>query len=72
MMRWVFDSTSAAAEALEVVLKHARGSEDHFVFGGITVGQLVNAGLWVEGTVDGLAPKLDAVEGAARAESLGR
>jgi len=72
MIRYLFDSPRAAAEGLEAVLARARHSQDHFVFGGLNVRQLMDAGLWIEGDTDEVQKILDEVPGAVRQEALGR
>jgi hypothetical protein len=72
MIRYLFDSPRAAAEGLETVLRRARDSQDNYVFGGLNVRQLMDAGLWVEGDTDEVQKILDEVPGAVRQEALGR
>jgi len=63
---WYFDSAAAAAEALIVILTDARKSKKTYSFGGLSVTQLLNAGLNVTGELAEVRPKLDAVPGALR------
>lgn len=72
MIRYLFDSELAAAEALGAVLKYARSTEDDFTFGGLSLPQLLSSGLWLTGETDGIAEILDKIEGAVRQETVGR
>lgn len=72
MIHYLFDSPRAAAEALEAVLRYARDSQDNFVFGGLNVRQLMNAGLWLQGDEDGIRKILDEIPGADRQQPVGR
>jgi hypothetical protein len=72
VIRYLFDSPRAAAAGLEAVLLRARKSQDNFVFGGLNVRQLMDAGLWIEGDTDEVQKILDDLPGAVRQEALGR
>lgn len=72
MVRFLFDSTEAAASALLVVLQYARQSTDNFEFGGLTLASLVESGMWMTGDVAGVAALVDRVPGAVRQAEFGR
>lgn len=72
MVRFLFDSTEAAAQALLTVLQYARETTDDFEFGGLTLVSLVESGMWLTGDVSEVAKRLDEVPGAVRQVEVGR
>lgn len=70
--RYLFDSPQAAAAAIRVVLKHARGSKAVYEFGGLSLESLTSSGLWLRGDIDEVVLLLDKVPGAVRQVMLGR
>lgn len=71
MVRYFFDTSTAAATALLVVLKHARSSQDEFTFGPLSVPDLVANGMTVSGNTTKVALLLDDVAGAVRQKKVG-
>ncbi len=62
--RFMFDSTEAAAEALAVVLEDARTSKVFYRFSGLTPQAVLLSGLFLEGELALIQPKLDNIEGS--------
>jgi hypothetical protein len=72
MIRFQFDSQRSAAQALKVVLEHARSGNEKFTFGGLSLASLTADGLWLHGDIETLLPHLEAVPGAVRQDQSGR
>lgn len=72
MIRYLFDSTEAAAAALGVVLSHARSTRFDYTFGSLSLSQLASSGMWLTGDTESVSELLDHVPGAVRQQQFGR
>jgi hypothetical protein len=61
-----FDSLTAAAEALVVVLEDARESDVYYKFSPLSAREVLDRGLSLTGDIEIVTEKLDEVAGAAR------
>lgn len=64
--RFYFDSLQAAALGLVTVLEDARSTEATYSFGSLSADQVYASGLIVTGDIEGIAAKLEQLEGAIR------
>lgn len=62
--RFMFDSVESAAEALTVILMDARSTKSFYRFSGLTPAVVFSSGLLIEGELDDLIPKLEAIDGS--------
>lgn len=72
MVRYFFDTSTAAATALLVVLKYARTTKDDFGFGPLKVPDLIQFGMTLTGNTTKVALLLDDVAGAVAQRPVGR
>lgn len=64
--RFLFDSTAAVAEALIILLTHARSTRDQYRFYGLNVNAVLQSGLVLEGQIDAVSALLEKVPGTTR------
>lgn len=58
-----FDSIASAAEAMEVVLTHARTTKDTYRITGITTQQLISNGMTLVGEIDDVSSLVEKIPG---------
>lgn len=58
-----FDSVASAAEAMEVVLTHARKTKNSYTIKGITVQQLLGNGMVLTGEIDEVSELVERIPG---------
>lgn len=65
-VRFFFHDLAAAAQALIVVLTHARRTKDLYRFYGLSAPAILQSGLVLEGEVDGVSALIEAIPGTTR------
>lgn len=66
--RFYFDTYQAAAAGLLAVLLDARVTKKTYRFGGLTTTTVFTSGLWLEGDIEEVSKKIEALPGALRQE----
>lgn len=65
-VRFYFDTVSAAAAGLLTVLLDARTTDRTYRFGGLDKDVIFASGLLIEGEIEDVAAKVEAIPGAVR------